>query len=591
MNLATGIALALGTWVMLISLIQCSGLFIIALTDSSIHRENAADLRRALWWGLALLLALIMGASLLGPLQEMRALLFVLLPLAVTSAVGIAIAVRRGFIRALCKGPWRGRLPILLFLGLVSAYFALAALGPANNYDTGLYHLGAIKYAAEYGVVPGLANLYFPFGYANSQFAVAAWLSNGPFGIEGFRLANGLVILLATMDLLIRLRSDRPRSLGTNVLLVGLLASAFPLIAIADFWVTSPTADSTMLILTVVATAYLADYWQRRRSQDAAIAVLTTLVMLTTRPTMAVFAVILWVSVLTMGIQRAKTRTPGARFTVRLLVLVGITAASLGALTLARDRLLSGWIGYPLSLLPLDVPWRAEDPTGVREATLAAARDASAADQWLVANSWDWVQPWMQDRLALWETYFVALWLALGVGLLIASACLRMRRARLALLVLWLPSVSALIAWFAFSPPSYRFIWGPLAIFAVAPMASALTFASDTPTRSSRALKSRVPLVTAGVIVIGLVGFSAAFRTDYISMTTRQAWDLGPLQFTFVVSPQPEVVTYDVETPGGVVLKVPEQGDQCWDAYPLCTPTPWNDLQYRGSSIADGFLP
>ena len=58
-------------------------------------------------------------------------------------------------------------------LAAAVVYLAVAALGPVTNYDSGLYHLGAIRYAADFATIPGLANLYFPFGYGNAEFPLA----------------------------------------------------------------------------------------------------------------------------------------------------------------------------------------------------------------------------------------------------------------------------------------------------------------------------------------------------------------------------------------------------------------------------------
>jgi hypothetical protein len=140
--------------------------------------------------------------------------------------------------------PWKIALGAV---GLAILYFAFAALGPVTNYDSGLYHLGAIRYSTEYSAIPGLANLYFPFGYSNAQVPLAALLSNGPWGFNGFRLLNGFLITLVGFDLFLRVLSgSRVRRFGPGVyvLLVGLVVALIPLIALADFWVASTTQDA-----------------------------------------------------------------------------------------------------------------------------------------------------------------------------------------------------------------------------------------------------------------------------------------------------------------------------------------------------------
>ncbi len=152
---------------------------------------------------------------------------------------------------------------------IAAVFLAFAALGPVTNYDTGLYHLGAIKYASEYSTITGLANLYFPFGYNTSLYPFAAFLGNGPWGSEGFRLANGLIVAVLICDLVLRLfasRGDLRRlSVGSWILFVAVLIALVPLVALSDYWVTSPSSDAPVMLLTFASCAYLADgLWKHK---------------------------------------------------------------------------------------------------------------------------------------------------------------------------------------------------------------------------------------------------------------------------------------------------------------------------------------
>jgi len=464
-------------------------------------------------------------------------------------------------------------------------YFAIAALGPATNYDTGLYHLGAIKYAVDYGAVPGLSNLYFPFGYANSQFALGGWLASTPWGLEGYRLLNGLLILLALVDLTIRWL-ERRTSPGTWVLTFGLTAAAFPLIAIADFWVTSPTSDSAVLVLTLVASAYLVDAVTDGRGTDAGVSLVVVTLMVAMRPTMLVFAGGV-VTTLLVAAVRSREFQKAWRQYLPLGVAVGLVAGLVGGLQLARDRVLSGWLVYPLSVLPLDVPWRSPDPTPFRDATLAAARDPLAPDQYQVAHSWEWVGPWFTARWLMWETYLILGLLVLG---LLAWLVLRPqdRGMRLKVVVtLWVPSAAALGAWFLASPPSYRFAWGPLVIFALAPLAAVMV--ARQPAQEVGLGAPRWVARACGVLVVSLVAITLTTRTDFASIDDPRTWDVAGLSIPYVVTPQPTVDTTDLMTEGGDTVRVPRVGDQCWNTYPLCSPLPTPSLGFLRSEIGSGF--
>lgn len=585
--LLSGTLLALVTWLVLLAVIGLAGVPVaIAVRSRAGESSERRITRQPLWWGLALVTILILFVSLFWPLASARSFVLVLAPLVVLAGIGLTLVLRSrtaftGLTARRAGRTWLVALVVVLVMG----YFAIAALGPANNYDTGLYHLGAINFAAEYGVVPGLSNLYFPFGYANSQFALGGWLASTPWGSEGYRLLNGLLILLALVDLSIRWL-ERRTSPGTWVLTLGLTAAAFPLIAIADFWVTSPTSDSAVLVLTIVASAYLVDAVIERRGTDAGVSLVVVTLMVAMRPTMLVFAGAVVMTLLVAAVRSQQFRESWPRY-LPVGFAVGLVAGLVGGLQLARDRVLSGWLVYPLSVLPLDVPWRSPDPTPFRDATLAAARDPLAPDQYQVAHSWGWVGPWFTARWLMWETYLILGLLVLGLlaWLLLRSPDRRMWLRVLA--TLWVPSAAALGAWFLASPPSYRFAWGPLVIFAVAPLAAVMVArqrAQEVPLGASRWV-ARV----CGSLVVSLVAITLTTRTDFASIDDPRTWDVAGLSISYVVTPQPTVDTTDLVTEGGVTVRVPRVGDQCWDTYPLCSPLPTPSLSFLGSDMESGF--
>jgi hypothetical protein len=468
---------------------------------------------------------------------------------------------------------------------VVVGYFSILALGPANNYDTGLYHLGAIGYASDYGTLPGVANLYFPFGYANSHFAIAGWLSSTPWGLEGYRLVNGLVIALALADVLARW-TRRPVLPGTWVLTIGLTVAAFPLVSIADFWVTSPTSDSAVLVLSIVTSAYLVDAVVQRRATDAGVSLILAALMVAMRPTMIIFAIGAALIAL-VALVRADRASQDRGMVLRVVMAAGLVAGALSVLQLARDRMLSGWLVYPLSVMPVGVPWRAPDPTPFRDATLAAARDPSAPDQFAVAHSWEWIGPWFIARWQMWETYMLLGLLVVGVLTWLLARPVKPRLRLYVLAALWVPSGAAVLAWFLVSPPSYRFAWGPLVVFASAPLAATLAN-YHLGSRRLETVSRWIPRA-CGAVTLGLVLIALAFRTDYSSMSQQRVWSLGPVSVGYVVSPPPQVATSRTVTQGGVEVLVPLEGDQCWGVYPLCSPLPPESLRFISGDLASGF--
>ncbi len=584
----TGGLLVLLTWVGCTAAVVAVGLAPAALVLCSTRpvRASAIDIgvvvRHALWWGVLLLTIWAYALNLFIPLASGAALGLTLLLVFVVAVIGVFLLRRFGLSRGF--GSWR----LVSFawkiavgaIGLAVVYFAFAALGPVTNYDTGLYHLGAIRYSAEYSTIPGLANLYFPFGYSNAQVPVSALLSNGPWGLNGFRLFNGFLIFLVGIELFLRVLSgtrDRRSGPGILVLFVGFVVALVPLVALADFWVTSPTQDAAVFVLTVVASAYLVDAVHSRRNWVSAAVTLGVLAitLVLFRPTAAFFALMALAVVVLLGIRRKSSRRGFGRGG-SLVIGVGILA--LGFST-ARDYFLSGWFQYPLSLFSFPVEWKAADPTRYREVTLGFHRNPN--EMWESVSGFNWVGVWFVGRFSQWETYLFLLLL-----LSVAVLAIAVRPGRIAwrgMLVSLAPSLVAVLAWFVVTPPSYRFAWGPLFTLLTIPLGWLLW----------KSTLSRIALVVGAGAVVVVTVFTAGFRLDWATIDQDASWRLG-VSIPYQVAPVVSVPVVEQLLPSGVTVLVPVESDQCWENYPLCTPAPSADLRVRSGDQGDfdtGFLP
>lgn len=577
--------LVLASWALCVAAICLAGLAAAALWSRG-SMPLLTLLRSALWWGLLLVLIALLALGIRVPLASA--------PAAAAMAVGLGVAGVLAFL-ALRTWPPRTigparrspRLAWLLIatLGLAVLAWAFAALGPVTNYDSGLYHLGAIHYSADYAAIPGIANLYFPFGYGNSLFSLAAFLSNGPWGLEGFRLANGLVLALVALDLSLRVLQRR-WSVGTYVLMVAVAFAFLPMLRLADYWVTSPSQDSSVLAVTVVSGAYLADAIARagRRTRgwpsDAAVAIVTSVILVSMRPLMGVYAAVVILILAVLLLRRAR---------VRWYAWAALAATAVAAVCVQawRDRILSGWLLYPLDVLSFDVPWRAPAATLETAATLWSARDPGMAADWQTASGYAWVSAWIGRLPQQWETYLLAVLGVATVILLITSARVR-RENRLMLLAMAAPALTVVV-WFIATPPSFRFAWGPLLLLGAIPAGWSL-----------HALGSRVTwrrALVAGTALMVLCGVgSFAVQAVHVGKTSEGArtsprtWQLGPVTVDYMVSPVPVPVTEPITREGGVEFRYPQGTDQCWREFPLCTGSVPNSLRWRTPMvIQDGF--
>ena len=575
MLVAIGTLLVLLTWAFLLALVIALGLLPAVLTTANPSRAQVV--RHALWWGVALASIIIGALSLVVPLAKPMLGTTLVVAAALLGIVGLRIARHRHRAPRSRKSPPALWWAVVAALALAQVTFAIAALGPVTNYDTGLYHLGAIAYGRDFAAIPGLANLYGPLGYATLEFPWAAALSGPPWGPDGFRLVNGLLMAAVALDLVLRLRG--PQRVGTYVLLVGVVVTWGPMLGMADFWVTSPTQDASALALSLIVAAYLSDAIAGRRNwvADAAVAMIAGITLAAVRTTMAVFVLATLAVIIGLIARRKPART---RFT-RSALLVGSTALATALVLGARDYVLSGWVAYPLSLFAFDVPWRAADPTALRDATLGFHRnpvDANAA-----LGNWAWIPDWFARVTRSWEALAL---IALVLLMIVIAILVRIQRQRIPwrrIAIATTPAALAIAVWFLASPPAFRFIWGPLFLTLAIPVGWLLM-------HLPRSATNVLTLIAATGILVGAAVTTLAIRIDWSSMTADRRWE-PPIPLPYAVTPITKAPTIATELPSGLVIDVPTQTDQCWANYPLCSPAAPPTLTLRGEQLSEGFSP
>lgn len=582
--MATGVLLVLSTWVLALILISVMGLALGTVGSS----DRLSALRRSVWWGFAIATVLVLATSLVTALGKLVAVL----PL-IGAAIVSAVFAFSPFMRL----PWGLRRvrasEWLVFVALIAAviYLALAALGPVTNYDSGLYHLGALRYQQEVGLVPGIANLYFPLGYGNSVIPWSAFLGATPWDANGFRLFNGLLLASLAYETAIRLLQRR-NSPGTYLLLFALTFVWIPMVALSDYWVTSPTSDSSVLILTTVAVAYLADGVHqsrvgRRPWANFGVAVIVGWILVSMRPTMVIFALALFAIAMFMTVRHRANRSRRPTHTLQTLTAATVgVGLILGVIQVFRDRMLSGWLQYPLSIFAFDVPWLAPNPTEARTATLGAARDPE--NLWVAADSWGWIPGWITRLPSQWEFW-------LGLLLVLASAVLVVLAHRSTKSVPWrsvalaaAPSALAVLAWFVASPPAFRFIWGPLFTLTALPGAFAACALANR-TRPARFPAQPVLFAAIAMPLLIVTAFSALTRFDFQEVTSPHTFAAGPISISYAVAAIPEPETAERSLPSGLTVVIPVASDQCWTVYPLCTAQLPDSVALLGEKWQQGF--
>lgn len=554
------------TWVGLLGVVTGVGLLLTRRWGG----QGSDPLRAGLWLGLAASTAVIVVVNLVLPVSGWAAGAVGLL-LVATGASGWVLWWRSGARITAPRGPG---LALALVLLVASGALAFLALGQPLNYDAGLYHLGAIAYAHDYGTIPGLANLHDRFGFNSSMYPVGALLGNGPWLGEGFRLVNGLILLAMGADLALRagqLARGRERTPGTYVMLGGTVIVWAFVLQVSQDRLISPTPDTLSMALVIVSGAALADACARRPplASPAAVALATAAMAGAARPLNWVF----WL--LTVLVVVATFR----RHLVARPIVVGLAVSIvLGAAMAVRDVILSGWLLYPLSALPVPVPWRTAAP----EAT------AAAITSWARYRFWDasgpeggpWLLPWLTHAVVDWAVVLMIVMVIMWLVLILVRRNASCAPAYVAVV----PAAGSLVLWFA-NAPDPRFAWGLLLLVGLIPLAAVVS--------ARPGLHALAVYGTAAVLAIALLG--PIVRGGYatvISTVESSPVRLGPVVLDRRLAPLPDVAVVGRTLADGTATVSPAEGDQCWGTFPLCTPAYSGDgIRSRGSSVRDGFMP
>ncbi|MBR0652631.1 hypothetical protein GXW78_23440 [Roseomonas terrae] len=478
----------------------------------------------------------------------------------------LAMGARRFFAQGAGFG-WAA-LPTVATLGALCVLLGLLIpRSTAAHYDSGLYHVQAIRLAMEYPLILGSANIHMRFGYNSSLFQTAALLSGGGlFGMAGAITSNALLmafVLLASLQRAIATPANWRRS-AVFALAVCAVAVVTPILSFRGT-VGTPNSDIPSGIMVFYAFAlalHLSDLQRDAAATDrrggTAVLLFCVVALAVTLKLSAAPAVLL--AVLPLLAWRR------AAIAGRDLVLGIGAAAAIGVPWLLRGVATSGCIAYPQPSSCLPVPWRIH--ASVAQSDLDWMRSWARRPEVppeIVLADWSWFPDWV-----------AALTREPGLPTIVALAA---AAALLALARLLPPGIATASAGASRAPCAD--IW-VLAGVAVAGMA--FWFVS-------------APLVRYGQSWIALLPMLAIAQCWPVSFRGRALpWPDGRraaaalaavLALVAIVQTarQPRARLADTALPhypatavalrgehAGIPITIPVQGNQCWDAPRLCTP-------------------
>lgn len=578
--------LILATWVGWVAAAAGLGTGLLALLRP--HWASRTIWQAGLWLGLGLFLVGSAALQLLIGLGGTSGSTIAAVAIVSGLALGSWVAWRQAHSRVIPLGTiwaWR-RLPILALLALlVVGLTAMARLatGEPMDADAGSYRIAAILYAGDDRIIPGLANIHFRFGFNSTLWPFGALVGTGLWEGLGYRVITGVFVTAMIVDVVIRLLLPRVQGArpGDWFMVVAAAFTGGVILTDGGRWIPSPGQDIAFLVVAAVSVAMLADYAYRPLEQRWAggMAIITAVTAGSIRPLGWVLAVGSLL-VVAFFVPRGKTLARNVRWrTLRLpLVFLGVTALVM----VARDAVLSGWLLYPMSVLPLPVPWITPSGEGASQGITAYGR-APGIDATIVLSSNDWLAPWIRGFLNSREAFLLRFMILGALLPLIWPAGRRAWRASLQPF-LWsvAPSLLLLVVWFI-TAPDVRFGWAGLLGVVALPGAFILA-AGAYPSLATR--------------VVGVLALAAMMATQVLNGRFEPRGG-GPVPTSVIfagvhvnllLAPPPTPEARTGQLGDGTPVRFPATGGNCYDIYPLCLlPGTGGDIRRLGDDMSDGF--
>ena len=173
-------------WTFLLFICFGSGITLLGLLKADCFESRGDRLIVAIWLGITMLSVVFLSISLFVPLS-----LSITLPIALLLAgVPWLFPQFRSEIVTLFSRP------AIAFWFTLQFGVALLTTKEVTWYDSGLYHVGKIRWLAEYGTVPGLYLIQDRFGWNSSWFAFSAVLNPTFVDYRATAVANGFIVAI-----------------------------------------------------------------------------------------------------------------------------------------------------------------------------------------------------------------------------------------------------------------------------------------------------------------------------------------------------------------------------------------------------------
>jgi hypothetical protein len=484
----------------------------------------------------------------------------------------------------------------------MALWLANRAIGPAINFDSGLYHFTSVRWAASYPIVPGLGNLHYRLAFNSSYFLYVAMLDIGPWAQKSHHLANGLLLLVLLIQIILsgfKLVRGSEQLQAYNLFDIILLVPVLKEVLGAN--ISSPSPDLPIFVLGVVASrqllVLLANSQYPRRETGYAVFFLMALASIGTTVKLS-FLALGWVtSLLALVVWFAKSGREDRTDDRRTLTWVTICVALVLVPWMIRGVILSGYIAYPNVMGSFPVEWRIPHSQVVAKAHGIQnwAQQPDYVDEEVLAN-WRWLVPWAYRMLRSDAVIPLLLTLA-GCCFTLFSRVMKNRDSK-ASGVQWLfllPSVVSLLFWFI-TAPDPRFAGAAFWVLG----AGTVTLAAQEWGMSFNGKMRRFATFLGLAIVASFIASAAINgKANALRRIMKENNPLKVFRHLIIIEPggdsgfyaSPHVDVNTFVTHSGLIMYFPKDGKQCWDAPLPCARRPIPDLRLRQEGdMSRGFM-
>lgn len=470
------------------------------------------------------------------------------------------------------------RLLLLCSFLFIPVIFLLSLSAP-KNFDTGLYHIQAIKWIIEYPAVPGLANLHGRLGFNPNIFTLHALTSlYGFFHQEVFCINFALFIIL-DFYFIGRILTIYKQQ-GLSALFVFYLFAFFILIKSSNF--SSPSPDFLSIYIPLYVFCRIMD-WSASTSKKQfenyiPLFILCSYVItvkLATIPILMLFFFIFF-----------QTRVDFHK-SFRLLLFLGLIIIP----WLSRNIILTGWILYPFSSLNLfSFDWTLPVQHVIDQKNTVTGWARLPGSGYLEASGMavmQWFPSWWKTLYVTHKLYFP---ISIIAPLMIFVAQLtKTIKANLLTNAVVVTSFIGVVFWF-FMAPDWRFGESFIMMAALSPLLVLKSIPINPGYRLTfilNRLHSKHKIVPTSLLVLALLFHSV----KNISELKDNLWKVFSFELTLL--PQriiiPENITFKTVKINGLDVRVPETGARCFDCGIPCTPYPDTSMVLRGETLRTGF--